>query len=54
MYLIDAEARRSRFGEAGLMAWRLARFASLRWGRGRDGTDIAPLPVLAPCRDGPE
>lgn len=34
-YILDAARRRERYGSAGLWAWRLARYASLRWGRDR-------------------
>ncbi|MGQ0743774.1 MAG: glycoside hydrolase family 15 protein [Acidimicrobiales bacterium] len=33
LYLFDALDRRERWGSAGLWAWRLARYAQLRWGR---------------------
>ena len=33
MYVLDAAALRARFGPAGLWAWRLTRYARLRWAR---------------------
>lgn len=33
LYILDAAALRQRFGPVGLWGWRLARYASLRWGR---------------------
>ena len=33
LYVLDAAERRERWGPAGLWAWRLARYATLRWRR---------------------
>lgn len=33
LYILDAAERRARWGAVGLWAWRLARYAGLRWGR---------------------
>ncbi len=32
LYVLDAAERRARWGTAGLWAWRLGRYARLRWG----------------------
>lgn len=37
MYILDAEARRARYGSVGLWAWRLGRYASLRHAHRRSG-----------------
>ncbi len=49
MYILDAEALRARYGTAGLWAWRLGRYISLRH-RHRRRPPPAPAPALTPLR----
>ncbi|MBW3611598.1 MAG: hypothetical protein KY438_08705 [Actinobacteria bacterium] len=50
MYILDAEARRARYGTAGLWAWRLARYVSLRRHH-RRGRPRPTAPALTPGAD---
>ncbi len=47
MYILDAEARRARYGTLGLWVWRLARYASLRRHH-RRRPPSAEAPMLTP------
>ncbi|CAN5116794.1 hypothetical protein BH24ACT1_BH24ACT1_08710 [soil metagenome] len=47
MYIFDAEARRVRYGTAGLWAWRLVRYVSLRRRHRRRPPGTSP-PTLTP------
>ncbi|MDP8953924.1 MAG: glycoside hydrolase family 15 protein [Actinomycetota bacterium] len=50
MYILDAEARRARYGTAGLWVWRLARYVSLR----RHHRRRRPRPTAPALTPGPD